>query len=296
MPEKWVGLSPETPAGVGGAGSVGDHTASCPTTSSFTDEKKVPWRGVTFRGSSSKWGPHVRLGLGSGGAGQVACSLGWPRPGAGGTSWPGGSGGRRPPAFWPPESSAFVLCFPSARAPVAFQASPDCAHGDKRADEREISGSSRSPRADTVAAGGRPRAGGPGPGIGLTTSYTECSSEGFCMWLSESLQQPWEESTAQSTEEGTDAPESGSQDRNPGLGDFQRAVLTLALTCLQAQMTPGLVEAVLPLRLELAIFRLSRKREWSSQRESDETGSHPPTPGEAGWPGSPRSPTPGQAV
>lgn len=83
------------------------------------------------------------------------------------------------------------------------------------------------------------------------------------MWLSESLRQPWEETTvaSQSSEE-TEAPESVSQDRNPGLGDFQRAVLTVALTCPAAQTTPGLVNAILPLYLEPAVFRLSRKREW----------------------------------
>lgn len=35
---------------------------------------------------------------------------------------------------------------------------------------------------------------------------------------------------------------------------------TLALTTLATQMTPGLVKAILPLHLELAIFRLSRKK------------------------------------
>lgn len=38
-------------------------------------------------------------------------------------------------------------------------------------------------------------------------------------------------------------------------------MLILALISLATQMTPGLVKAVLPLCLELAIFRLSRKKE-----------------------------------
>ena len=160
-----MGWPRETPAEVRGVGSAGEHRASCPT-SSFTDKKEVAWSGVTFRGSPSKWGPPVRLGLVSGGAGQVACSLGWHRAGAGGDRLARAVGGRRPPAFWPLRSSAFVLSlFSVCLRPAAFQASPDCAQGDKRADEREISGGSGSPRTDTVAAGRRQRGPPPlGPG------------------------------------------------------------------------------------------------------------------------------------
>lgn len=232
--KKWVGLS-ETPAEVRGVGSAGEHPASSPT-SSFTDKKKVAWSGVTFRGSPSKWGPPVRLGLVSGGAGQVACSLGWHRPGAGGDRLARTGGGRRPPAFWPLRSSAFVLSlFSICQAPAAFQASPDCAQGNKRADEREISGGSGSPRTDTVAAGRRQRGPpplAPRPGLGLTTSYTARSSEEFCTWLSESLWQPWEKGTvtSRSTKEEYEAAESSGQDRNRRLGDFQWAKLTLAPT------------------------------------------------------------------
>ena len=88
---------------------------------------------------------------------------------------------------------------------------------------------------DMVAAGRRQRGPpplAPRPGLGLTTSCTERSSEEFCTWLSESLWQPWEEGmvTSRSTEEEYEAAESCGQDRNPHLGDFQRAKLTLALT------------------------------------------------------------------
>lgn len=70
--------------------------------------------------------------------GQVTSSLGVAK------AWPTGQEREEAPAFWPPQSSAFVfsLCFPSACIPTAFQASPDCVQSDKRADEREISGGS----------------------------------------------------------------------------------------------------------------------------------------------------------
>lgn len=127
--------------------------------------------------------------------------------------------------------SLFSIC----QAPAAFQASPDCAQGNKRADEREISGGSGSPRTDTVAAGRRQRGPpplAPRPGLGLTTSYTARSSEEFCTWLSESLWQPWEKGTvtSRSTKEEYEAAESSGQDRNRRLGDFQWAKLTLAPT------------------------------------------------------------------
>lgn len=114
--KKWAGLS-ETPAEVRGVGSAGEHPASSPT-SSFTDKKKVAWSGVTFQGSPSKWGPPVRLGLVSGGAGQVACSLGWHRPGAGGDrlARTGGEGGPLPFGLFR-AAPLFSLCFPSARPP-----------------------------------------------------------------------------------------------------------------------------------------------------------------------------------
>lgn len=75
------------------------------------------------------------------------------------------------------------LCFPSlfsiCLAPAAFQASPDCVQGDKRADEQEILAAVGSPSIDTVAAAaGGMAEGGPGWGIGLTPSYTERFSEG----------------------------------------------------------------------------------------------------------------------
>lgn len=153
-----------------------------------------------------------------------------------GTGWPGplGEGGPLPFGLFQ-AAPLFSLCFPSACAPAAFQASPDCEQGDKRADEREIPGSSESPHTDMVAAGRRQRGPpplAPRPGLRLTTSCTECSSEEFCTWLLESLWQPWEEGTvtSRSTEEEYEAVESSGQDRNPHLGDFQRAKLTLALT------------------------------------------------------------------
>lgn len=69
--------------------------------------------------------------------------------------------------------SLFSICL----APAAFQASPDCVQGDKRADEQEISGGSgvTQHRHD---GGGWMAEGGPGRVIGLPTSCTERFSEG----------------------------------------------------------------------------------------------------------------------
>lgn len=83
---------------------------------------------------------------------------GWPRPGTGGPGWPGGRG-RRLPAFWPPQSSAFVLslCFPSvwpqrpSRLPLIV-----CRVIKGQMSRRSLAAVG-SPSTDTMAAGGWPR-------------------------------------------------------------------------------------------------------------------------------------------
>lgn len=85
----------------------------------------------------------------------MLAAWGWPRPGTGGTGWPGG-GGRRHPAFWPPQSSAFVfsLCFPSvwpqrpSRLPLIV-----CRVIKGQMSRRSLAAVG-SPSTDTMAAGG----------------------------------------------------------------------------------------------------------------------------------------------
>lgn len=59
----------------------------------------------------------------------------------------------------------------------------------------------------------------------------------------------------------------------------QWATLTLTLSSLATQTTPGLVKAVIPLTRELGIFRLARKKESRGQSVS-----HLSVPGETGAP------------
>lgn len=150
-------------------------------------------------------------------------------------------------------SSLFVFHLPSA--PVAFQASPDCVQGDKGADEREISGGT-----DTAAAEGA-------PGTGLTAGCTESSSEGH---FAHDSQNAFSTTVSILQRRRLKLREAAAR---PGtlvlgpqsLGDLQWATLTLTLSSLATQTTPGLVKAVIPLTWELGIFRLARKKESRGQ-------------------------------
>lgn len=51
------------------------------------------------------------------------------------------------------------------------------------------------------------------------------------------------------------------QKAQPDLWDFHQALPTLALTALAAQGTPGLVKAIFPVRLKLAVTDCSGERE-----------------------------------
>lgn len=56
------------------------------------------------------------------------------------------------------------------------------------------------------------------------------------------------------------------QKAQPDLWDFHQAMPTLALTALAAQVTPGLVKAIFPLRLKLAVTDCSGERERERKR------------------------------
>lgn len=89
----------------------------------------------------------------------------------------GGGGGTSPFGLLR-ATPLFSLCFPSVHTPAVFQASPDCVQGDKRADEREVSGGRGSSCTDTVAAGGRPR-GALGQELGPLPATSSTPLRGF---------------------------------------------------------------------------------------------------------------------
>lgn len=162
-------------------------------------------------------------------------------------------------------SSEQCLCFLSlfsiCLAPAAFQASPDCVQGDKRADEQEISGGSgvTQHRHD---GGGWMAKGGPGRGIGLTTSCTERFSEGTLHTALRLIPATLgaKHEGLRFTEEKTE-----TQKAQPGMEPwplgFPISHAALGLTPLAMRMTPGLVKPILPLHLEVAIFRLFMEKE-----------------------------------
>lgn len=154
------------------------------------------------------------------GWGRLPAAWGWPRPGAGGTGWPGREREEAPCLL---ASSEQCLCFLSlfsiCLAPAAFQASPDCVQGDKRADEREISGGSRV--TSQRHGGGRWLAkGGSGRVIGLTTSCTKHFSEGRFAHGSQAPSSNPGKKARQSPIYGGGDSRKCSRDRNPGLWDF----------------------------------------------------------------------------
>lgn len=158
-------------------------------------------------------------------------------------------------------------------APPDFQASPDCVQGDKRADERKISGSRHL---TSTLWRRRVAEGGPGRVTGLPTSCAECFSEGR---LARGPQNPFD---------------------NPGSKTAPSPILRRVRVRLHRAVarTGSLVSeissrpcqpsrplwpptghpassVVPPLYPKRAIFRLSRKK-----RVEGQPGSCPPRPGE----------------
>lgn len=195
-------------------------------------------------------------------------------------------------------SSERCLCFLSlfsiCPAPEAFQASPNCVQGDKRADEQEISGGS-GVTSHRHGGGGWVAKGGPGRVIRLTTSCPERFLRGALHMALRLLPAALEgaHDSLQLTEEETEVPKSAAS-LEPRLWYFHQALPTLALTSLAAQVTPGLVKAIFPLHLELANFRRFRKKErkgaarvsptnaWGAGPAKGSLKSHSSAPGRSG--------------
>lgn len=146
--------------------------------------------------------------------------------------------GRREEAPCLLASSEKCLCFLSlfsiCRAPAAFQASPDCVQGDKRADEPEISGGSRV-TSQRHGGGGWLAQGGSGRVIGLTTSCTKHFSEGRFAYGSQTPSSNPGKKARQSFFMEEETPESAAR---TGIlaWDFQQAMRILVLISLATQM------------------------------------------------------------